>query len=172
MIGSGGSESLSATAPSSHARKNVRLVGVERGFFQLDELIAAALEHDPLKSVGCDTDEALAFLTLAIGKIIRHSPNDIVPFLIEIALGLENGATDQRIETSSHLRNPALKIERSQLDAEFLDQELAKIRLHLIVPRAGGEMAQEVAGPRIVGQGFLDLRPIERSNSSTGVKIR
>ena len=73
----------------------------------------------------------------------------------------------------SHLRYPALELPAlGQLDAELLDQELAKIRLHLIVPRAGGEMAQEVAGPRIVGQGFLDLRPIERSNSSTGVKIR
>ena len=154
MTGSGGSASLSATAPSSHARKISGFVGIERGVLQLDELIAAALEHDPLESVRRNADEALAFLALAIGEIVRHAPDHIVPFLIEVPLGFENGAPDQGIEPTLHFGNAALEIERAELDTELLHQELPKIGFHLVMAGTGGEMMQEFAGPRIVGQTF------------------
>ena len=133
-------------------QKNVRLVGIERRVLQLDELIAAALEHDPLETVGSDADEAFALLALAVGEIIRHAPDHVVPFLVEIPLGLEYGPADQSIEPTPHLGNAALEIERPELDAEFLHQQLAEIRLHLVVTRTGGKMMQKRAGTRIIGQ--------------------
>ncbi len=101
--------------------------------------------------------EALAFFALTIGEIVRHAPDHVVPFLIEVPLGFKYGTPDQSIEAALHFGNAALEIECAELDAEFLDQELAKIGLHLVMTGTGGEMMQEFSGPRIVGQRFLDL---------------
>jgi hypothetical protein len=120
--------------------EDFRLVRIERGFLQLNKLIAAALKHDPLQPVRGDADETLAFLALAVGEIIRHAAEDVVPFQVEVPFCLEDGPSNQGVETSSHLGNPALEIERAQFDAEFLDQELTEVRLHLIVARAAGEV--------------------------------
>ena len=121
-------------------QKTVRFVGIERRVLELYELIAAALEHHPLESVRRDADEALAFFALAVGEIVRHAPDHVVPFQIEVPLGFKNGAPNQGIESAPHFGNPELEIERTQLNTEFLDQELTKVRLHLIVARSRGEM--------------------------------
>ena len=134
------------------AKKNVRLVGVEGSFFQLLEPIVAPLEHDPFQPVGGDADKALAFLTLAVGEIIGHAPDDVFPLLIEIPFGLEDGSPDQRVEPAPDLGNATLEIERAEFDAELLHQQLAKVGFHLVVPRARGKVAQQRAGARIVAQ--------------------
>ncbi|MES2000825.1 MAG: hypothetical protein V4444_00715 [Pseudomonadota bacterium] len=64
----------------------------------------------------------LAFLALAIGKIIRHSPFDVRPFAIQIALRFEHGSPDQRIEPPSNFRNPSFEFERRSIRAKFFDQ--------------------------------------------------
>jgi len=102
------------------------------------------IEDRPVQPVRGDADEALALLSLAVGEVIRHPPLDVRPLPIEIALGLEDGAADQGVEPPAHLRHPALEIERVQLDAEFLDQQLAEIRLYFVVAGAVGEMADKV----------------------------
>ena len=142
--------------------KNFHLLGIERRVFQLYELIAAALEYDPLQSVGSDADEALAFFALAISEIVRHAPDNIVPFQIEVPLCLENSAPDQGIKTALHLGNPPLEIECAEFNTKFLDQNLPKVGFHLVMSRAGGEMPQQFAGARIVRQRFLNLSQLGR----------
>ena len=53
----------------------------------------------------------------------------------------------------------------AELDTELLHQELPKIGFHLVMAGTGGEMMQEFAGPRIVGQRFLDLGRLGGSTS-------
>ena len=120
-------------------------------------MVAVAFEHDPLEAVRGDADETFALLAFAVGEIVRHTPDHVIPFLIEIPLGLENGPADQSIEPAPRLGNAALEIERPELDTEFLHQQLAKIRLHLVMTRTGGKMMQKRAGTRIIRQSSLDL---------------
>ncbi len=47
--------------------------------------------YDPLQPVRGDADETLVFLALAVGKIIRHTADDIVPFQVEVPFCLEDG---------------------------------------------------------------------------------
>jgi len=137
--------------------KDVRFFGIEDGILQSDQLVAAAFEHDPLETIGSDADEALAFLALAVGEIIRHAPDHVIPFLIEIALGLEHSTPDESIEPTPYFGNAALEIKRTEFNAEFFHQEFAEVGLHLVVPRTGGEMVQERASPRISGQDFSSV---------------
>ncbi len=51
--------------------------------------------------------------------------------------------------------NATLKIERAELDTEFLYEQLAKVRFHLVMAWTGGEMMREFAGARIVAQCFI-----------------
>ena len=46
-------------------------------------------------------------------KLARHTAEDIVPFQVEVPLGLEHGPPDQRVEASLYLRNAALEIQRA-----------------------------------------------------------
>ena len=137
--------------------KGLCLVRIEGGFLELDELIAAAFEYHPFEAVRRDADETLAFFALAIGKIVRHAPDNVVPFLIQVALCLEYGAPDQGIETAPHFGNASLEIERAEFDPELFDQELAEVGLHLVMARTASEMPQQFKRARIVRQGFPEL---------------
>jgi len=117
-------------------------VWVEGRFFDLDQFAAGSLEHNPLQAVRGNTDEFFSFFALAVGEIVRHSPENIRPFLVEVLLGLKYGPADQRIEPTFDLRDAPFEIEVMKLNAEFLDQQLAEIRLDLIVPGAPGEVSQ------------------------------
>ena len=122
--------------------EDVRLVGIKRRIFELDEPPIVALEHHPFEAIGGDADKTLALFTLSIREIIRHAPDHVVPFLIEIPFGFEDSPADESIETAPHLGNATLKIERPELNSELLHQQLPKVRLHLVVTRTGGKMMQ------------------------------
>ena len=138
-------------------KKDLRLFRIERGFLQLDKLIAAALEHDPLQPVRarCRRNARLPRArdrpdNPACGGQRRPIPGrgSALP---------RRPCARSRLETSLHLRNTALEIERAQFDAEFLDQELTEVRLHLIVARAAGEVVQKLASARISVKVFHNL---------------
>jgi hypothetical protein len=83
---------------------------------------------------------------------VWHSAEHIRPLLVEVLLGLKDGPADQGVEPTFDLRNAALKIEMMKLDAEFLDQQLAEICLHLIMPGAPGEVPQQIGRAWTVNQ--------------------
>ncbi len=114
-------------------KKNIRLVGIKRGFLQLYELIVAAFEDDPFQTVGSNANEPFALLPLAVGQIIRHAPDHIVPFEIEVPLRLEHGTANQGVQAASDLGNTPFEIESAKFDAKLFDQELPEIGLHLVV---------------------------------------
>ena len=110
MIGSGVQLVLECDGAVKPREKGLGLIGIERGVFQLDELIAVALEHDPLEAVRGDADETFALLAFAVGEIVRHPPDYVIPFLIEIPFCLENCPSDQSIEPAPHFGNATLEI--------------------------------------------------------------
>jgi hypothetical protein len=98
-------------------KEELGLLGIELRLLQLGERAARQLEDGPAQPVAGDADEAGALLALAIGQVVRHPPGDILPFLDEIALRLEDGAADEGVETSPYLRHAPLEIERAALGA-------------------------------------------------------
>ena len=99
-----------------------------------------------LQAVRGDADEIFPFFPLPIGEIVGHPAQHIGPFVIEVSLGLEHGPADQGVEPAFDFRDAAFEIKRVQRDAEFLDQQLAKIRLDLVMTGSSGEVAQQVGG--------------------------
>jgi hypothetical protein len=75
---------------------------------------------------------------------LRHPALDVGPFLCEIALGFENGPPDQSVETPAHFWNPALEIESRQFSAKFIDQQLPKTGLDLVMAWLAREMAEKI----------------------------
>ena len=61
----------------------------------------------------------LALLALPVGEIIGHPPLDIGPFLVEIALRLENRTADQGVDPALDLGNALFEIEVSQSGPEL-----------------------------------------------------
>ena len=108
---SGNSEDLSATTPSSQARNCSPFSGSSTVSL-IRQLAARKFEHEPFETVGRDADEGRSVFAFAIGQIVRHAPEDVVHFLVEVALGLEDRAPDQCIEAASDDRRANLEIER------------------------------------------------------------
>ena len=134
-------------------KEELGLLGIELRLLQLGERAARQLEDGPAQPVAGDADEAGALLALAIGQVVRHPPGDILPFLDEIALRLEDGAADEGVETSPYLRHAPLEIERAALGAELLDQQLAEVGLDLVMAGLRGEVAEDVEGARALRHG-------------------
>lgn len=124
--------------------KGLGLVGIERGALDHDQCALAQLEHRPFQAVGRDADEMLAFLTFPVGQIVGHAALNIAPLAIEVALGFQHGATDQRIQPPAHLRHAPFEVERVERGAELGDQQLPEIGLHLVMARPRGEVAKQV----------------------------
>lgn len=139
------------------------VLGIECRVLEFYKFAVAPLENHPFQTIRRDADEAFAFLALSIGEVVRHAPDDIFPFLIEVSLRFEYSAPDQSIKAAPDFGNTALEIERTEFYTELFDQELAKVGLHLIMTRTGGEVTQEFAGTRIVRQSCLNPAIEERS---------
>lgn len=77
---------------------------------------------------------------LAVSQIVRHAPFDIPPFTVEIFLGFQHRTADQSVQPPVHLRHALLEIQLVQLCAELFDQQLAEVRLHLIMAGAAGQV--------------------------------
>jgi hypothetical protein len=107
---SGGREALSASAPSSQARKRPASSGL-RTVFHLNKLAARELKNRPLAAVGSYADKMLALFALSVSEIIRHPPINIVPFSVEITLGLENRTPDQGVNATLDLGNSLFEIQ-------------------------------------------------------------
>lgn len=120
------------------------LFGIEDRALDDREAARLQLEHGPIPAVRGDADEMLPLLALAVGEIIGHPPLDILPFPVEILLGLEDRAADQGVEPAADLGHPALEIEGAEFDPELLDEQLPEIRLDLVVTGAAREVAQKV----------------------------
>jgi hypothetical protein len=127
-------------------KKYFRLLRVEHGAFDDGEFPGLQLKNRPFLAIGGDPDEMLFLLALAVGKIIGHPSFNVLPFPVEIALGLENRAADQGFEPPAHFGHAALEIERAEFDAELLDEQLAEICLHLVMTGPAREMPYKING--------------------------
>ncbi len=143
------------------------MLRIQHRALEHDEFPGLQLENRPFVAVGGYPDEMFLFLALAVGEVIGHPPLDILPFPIEIALSLENGASDQSVEPAANFGDAALELKRPQLDAKFRDQQLLETGLYLVMPGTAGEMMQKVErrlreghfGPFGIAKGSLtDLR--------------
>ena len=93
----------------------------------------------------------LALLALPVSEIVRHPPLDIGPFLVEIALRLENRAADQGVDSTLDLGNALFEIEIGQSGPELDHQQLAEIRLHFVMARLAVQMPKQRDGFGLVG---------------------
>jgi hypothetical protein len=84
-------------------------LGTERSAFDGDELLRLQLEHRPIEAVRRDADEMFPLLPLAVSEIIRHLAFDVGPFAVEVALGLEDGAADEGVQSAAHFGYAALE---------------------------------------------------------------
>jgi hypothetical protein len=130
--------------PVEPGEKQFGFFGIEVDLLDLDKLAVFELAGDPGPPIRGDSNEFLAFHFLAISEIVWQFALDIWPLLSEIALGFENCPADQRVETAAHFRHPALEIEGRQISAKFLDQQLPKIGLDLVVAWLSRKVAQKV----------------------------
>ena len=80
---------------------------------EYEELTVTPTTHQPTLFTQATWQEARKAWdnALAIGEIVRHAPEYVVPFLIEIPLRLENSPPDECIQPTSYLWNPPLEIE-------------------------------------------------------------
>ena len=68
---------------------------------------------------------------------------NVAPLCCKIALGLQNRAPDECVQSPTHFRHPLFKMQRLKIGPEFLDKELAGIGLNLVVARSRGVVREE-----------------------------
>jgi hypothetical protein len=64
----------------------------------------------------------ISFFPFAVGQIIGHSPFNVVPLTIKVALCLEYCTPDESVEAAMYLRYATLKVQGAEFNREFLDQ--------------------------------------------------
>ena len=141
-LGVGRQRNLECERAVEPGEKVARFVGVEGCFFEDNELAPIEANDAPEAPVRGDANERLAGLGLAVGEIVGHLSLDIGPFTQEIALGLEDRAADQGVGAALDL-DALLEMNVRKRDVEFGDQEVAEIRLDLVMARFAGKVAQE-----------------------------
>ena len=138
---SGGSEDFERNRTVEPGEELVWAIGIQRRALNGDELPRLQLEHCPSLPIGRDPNKMLFLLALAVGEIVGHSPFNVLPFPVEIALCLKNRAPNQSVEPSAHLRHAPLEFKRAEFDLEILDEQLPEVGLDLVVPRSARQVA-------------------------------
>ena len=113
---------LERERPFQPGEKCLALVGIEHGPLDDSERARVQFEDGPQPAVGGDPDEMLCFFAFAVREVVGHSTLDILPLAVKVALGFEDGATDECIQASAHFGHPPLEIERFESGAELFDQ--------------------------------------------------
>ena len=138
----GGQGRLERHDPVEPGEENLGLFGVEDRFLDLDEPARIELAGDPHPPVRSYADEFLTFLPFTVGQIVRHAPLYVGPFLAEIAFGFKDRPADQGVKAAPHFRHAMLEIERGEFSPEFLDEQLPKVGLDLVMAWLSCEMAK------------------------------